>query len=584
MNQIIQGDCLEKLKDLEDNSIDAVVTDPPAGISFMGKEWDTDKGGRDCWIKWMQEVATECSRVLKPGGHALVWTIPRTSHWTATAWENAGFQVRDVVAHIFGSGFPKSLDIGKKIDKMQGNKREVIGRNPNSRENCDKTNTLYESGTVGKTDILTKGNSEFEGFGTALKPAREDWLLMRNPIEKGLTVAENCLKWGTGGINIDECRVEYQGQDDWNNTFRPSGNIDKNCWIRESNSVARKDIINRSGRFPANLIHDGSDEVVGLFPQTGKGGYPKLTKDFTGKSNITFRGSEEREVRINSDSGSASRFFKECKQEELCDLCFSVRYDTMSICKNTNVNNVEKNLITTQATSGNTVPLNVEDSQEEQLVQLVRSVGNLCEQCGTLIVQELVKIKSLDFKTEESQVIQDFIGNYKKCILLQNLVQFAEQMENIDTTQTTKNLLKLFGSANLVITNYIKEIRKSEPSRFKYTPKASKSERNKGCEGLEEKQQDESRKEGNPGGDNPRNRGVHKVKNHHPTVKPIALMEYLVKLVSREGATVLDPFAGSGSTLIACKNLNRNYIGIELDPEYCKIAEARLKEKQKRLL
>ena len=105
MIKLLQGDCLEVMKGLADNSVDSIVTDPPAGISFMGKAWDHHKGGRDQWIIWTQSVATECNRLLKPGGHALVWAIPRTSHWTATAWENAGFEVRDIITHCFGSGF-----------------------------------------------------------------------------------------------------------------------------------------------------------------------------------------------------------------------------------------------------------------------------------------------------------------------------------------------------------------------------------------------------------------------------------------------------------------------------------------------
>ena len=124
---ILHGDCLEHLKTFESDSIDSLVTDPPAGISFMGKEWDHHKGGRDEWITWMKSVMVECLRVMKPGAHGLVWAIPRTSHWTATALENAGFEVRDVVTHLFGSGFPKSLDISKAIDKAAGATREVIG-------------------------------------------------------------------------------------------------------------------------------------------------------------------------------------------------------------------------------------------------------------------------------------------------------------------------------------------------------------------------------------------------------------------------------------------------------------------------
>src|SRR3990167_3159126 len=110
LNKIHNVDALVLMGAMESGSVDSIVTDPPAGISFMGKEWDHHKGGRDQWIAWMQEIAAECLRVLKPGGHALVWALPRTSHWTATAWENGGFEVRDCVYHLFGSGFPKSLD------------------------------------------------------------------------------------------------------------------------------------------------------------------------------------------------------------------------------------------------------------------------------------------------------------------------------------------------------------------------------------------------------------------------------------------------------------------------------------------
>lgn len=110
---LLQGDCLEQLKDLPDNSIDSMVTDPPAGISFMGKAWDSNKGGSKEWIAWMADVMKECLRVLKPGAHAFVWTLPRTQHWTGTALEDAGFEIRDQISHCFGSGFPKSRDLFK---------------------------------------------------------------------------------------------------------------------------------------------------------------------------------------------------------------------------------------------------------------------------------------------------------------------------------------------------------------------------------------------------------------------------------------------------------------------------------------
>src|SRR5690606_15291027 len=126
--EIIHADCLDILATMEAGSVCSVVTDPPAGIAFMGREWDRDKGGRDAWVAWMRGIAEECLRVAKPGAHALVWALPRTSHWTATAWEDAGWDVRDRVAHLHGQGFPKSLNL----------------------------------------------DGEWEGWGTALKPAMED--------------------------------------------------------------------------------------------------------------------------------------------------------------------------------------------------------------------------------------------------------------------------------------------------------------------------------------------------------------------------------------------------------------------------
>ena len=118
------GDCLDVLPALEENSVDTVITDPPAAISFMGKEWDSDKGGREQWVEWLTAVMKECYRVMKPGGAALVWALPRTSHWTGLAIERAGFRIVDVITYLFGSGFPKSHAIGKAIDQQEYKRRE----------------------------------------------------------------------------------------------------------------------------------------------------------------------------------------------------------------------------------------------------------------------------------------------------------------------------------------------------------------------------------------------------------------------------------------------------------------------------
>jgi site-specific DNA-methyltransferase (adenine-specific) len=213
---VICSDCLAGLRDLPDNSIDAVVTDPPSGIAFMGADWDKDKGGRDAWIDWLAEIMREVWRVTKPGGHALVWALPRTQHWTATAIENAGWEVRDVLMHVFGSGFPKSLDVSKKIDEMAGHKRDLPkhsawscapGTSTNVCDRCGKS----KGGQAGNCQCdkngqpLTDEAKQWAGWGTALKPSHEAWILARKPLAG--TVAATVLEHGTGALNIDGCRV-----------------------------------------------------------------------------------------------------------------------------------------------------------------------------------------------------------------------------------------------------------------------------------------------------------------------------------------------------------------------------------------
>lgn len=177
--KIIQGDCLEKLKDIENNSIDSIVTDPPYELGFMGKKWD------NTGIANNVEMWKECLRVLKPGGHLLAFSGTRTYHRMASAIEDAGFEVRDMIEWVYGSGFPKSLNIGKAVDKLQGNEREVVGENPNYRPISGKEGYLGES-NFRQTDgmsISTKGTSEWEGWGTALKPSHESILVAQKSFQ-----------------------------------------------------------------------------------------------------------------------------------------------------------------------------------------------------------------------------------------------------------------------------------------------------------------------------------------------------------------------------------------------------------------
>lgn len=211
----------------------------------------------------MTDVMAECYRVLKPGAHGLVWAIPRTSHWTATALENAGFEVRDVVTHLFGSGFPKSLNVSKAIDKAAGAERETVGVNPSSRPNSkvkngrgfDGMRTETESAGVQLiTAPATEAAKQWDGWGTALKPASEHWILVRKPLSEK-TVAANVLKWGTGAINIDGCRVAGKLDGDPNRFTKAYSQGDGHeGWRRQAHENYTPPVVRSEGRFPANLV------------------------------------------------------------------------------------------------------------------------------------------------------------------------------------------------------------------------------------------------------------------------------------------------------------------------------------------
>ena len=252
------------IKKIPNNSIDSIITDPPAWINFMGKWWDKDKWWRDIWIEWMQKIAIECLRVLKPWWHALVWSIPRTSHWTAFAFENAWFDIKDKIYHIFWSWFPKSQNIWKNIDKIQWNKREEYIREDflkrsNKKEQSNSQVPCWKKG------IYTKSNSKYEWWWTALKPAHEDWILLKKPITEK-NIALNVLKWWTGGINIDKSRI---GTDGARNNWNTKGTAESNSvWYYWKAIKQNYDM----WRFPANLIHDWSEIIINKFPKTKSGG------------------------------------------------------------------------------------------------------------------------------------------------------------------------------------------------------------------------------------------------------------------------------------------------------------------------
>ena len=267
-NKIIQGDCLEKLKELEENSVDSIVTDPPYELGFMGKSWD-NTGVANNPLMW-----AECLRVLKPGGYLLSFGGTRTYHRMAVAIEDAGFEVRDMIEWIYGSGFPKSLNIGKVTDKFlkTGNASwNGTGDSSNGALGYSKLQHKqdyrpedYSNRHQNKDEITEDKAKQWEGWGTALKPAHEPICMARKPLAEK-TVAENVLKYGTGGINIDESRVGEREKEQFTGKKEGSINAYGDYFYEKSETPLP------SGRFPANLIHDGSDEVVELFPDTKSG-------------------------------------------------------------------------------------------------------------------------------------------------------------------------------------------------------------------------------------------------------------------------------------------------------------------------
>jgi len=301
---ILQGNCLDVLPTLESNSVDSIVTDPPYGISFMGKKWDYDVPSVDVW--------RECLRVLKPGGHLLSFAGTRTQHRMAVNIEDAGFEIRDMIAWVYGSGFPKSHNVGNAVDKSLGceNRGHAISSGSQIHPTTGKPRANGE--LLPKYEGRTDEGKKWAGFGTAFKPAMEPITVARKPLIG--TVAANVLAHGCGGLNIDGCRVEYQGKEDFENTLKSNtGNIAGGTFKCSSKSMAKEEVITQLGRFPANLIHDGSQEVLELFPNTKSVQSMRGLQHSGRHGGLADIGGNIKEgtnsLRGHNDSGSAARFF-----------------------------------------------------------------------------------------------------------------------------------------------------------------------------------------------------------------------------------------------------------------------------------
>ena len=499
---VLNGNNIELLKNYPDNYFDSVVTDPPYGLGkepnpselmrawletgyheiqgkgFMGKEWDAFVPQPIFW--------KEVFRVLKHGGHVVAFYGTRTYDWGVMAMRFAGFEVRDCIQWLYGSGFPKSHNISKAIDKLNG-VQSIKGEL--KFKGGTQLGVINDDSWKPKDVYEEFANSEdaknWQGWGSALKPANEPIVLARKPLEKGLSIAENVLKWGVGGINIDGCRIGTSGGTERNGDSvflnEPiKGQVHSTRGYSTGHEISE---INK-GRFPANLIltHHPECECKGVKKVKAISGGCKFNSAFfkSGESNFTPNGG------IGDENG----------EETIED------WDCHPDC-----------------------PIKILD-----------------EQSGVL--------KSGQLKSGHKQ---------------------GEGM---------------FGKigGDKIIGNYGGD--SGGASRFFYVAKASKSERNKGLDDFEEKplafsnQAKAELKRGNSdfdGGDaKGHGNSIRHLKNFHPTVKPVKLMQYLVRLITPPNGIVLDPFCGSGTTGIACKLEGFEFVGMEQDPEYSKIAEARI--------
>ena len=314
--RLLQGDCRDVLRTLPDASVDSIVTDPPYELTtgkkggtgaggFMGLAWDSTGVAFDA-ATWL-----ECLRVLKPGGHLLAFSGTRTYHRMVCAIEDAGFEIRDQIGWVFGSGFPKSLDVSKAIDAKLGATRDLTKAGEVKRAGYGGDwDTGSSSSRPRRDEPATDEARQWQGWGTALKPAWEPICMARKPLIG--TVAANVLAHGTGGLNVDGCRIEIPANDEsgsWGNGRSRGGG----CWSpgRVNGGSEPEGKRHDAGRWPANLIHDGSDEVLAAFPESdGQAGAVRGTEPSkTGDANCygTFR--RVKSLQPRGDTGSAARFF-----------------------------------------------------------------------------------------------------------------------------------------------------------------------------------------------------------------------------------------------------------------------------------
>lgn len=331
---VYQGDCIEVMRQMPENSVGAIITDPPYGLEFMGRDWDgfgTPLG----FQTWTEAWAREALRILKPGGHLLAFAGTRTYHRMASGVEDAGFEIRDCIAWMYGSGFPKSLDVSKAIDKAAGAEREVVDvlRSPYKVDRAEADRRAYgkfdhetdERGYLLNpvTKPATPDAEKWSGWGTALKPAFEPVVVARKPLVG--TVAQNVLEHGTGALNVDGCRIGYASETDKEqalagDAFKRKDTRDKGWsrpWMEDADKIARMNAEAKAraqnGRWPANVTLDETAAAM-LDKQSGFRKSPAIVKQGRRTGGVTGIGTDlQREVPGYADTGGASRFFYTAK-------------------------------------------------------------------------------------------------------------------------------------------------------------------------------------------------------------------------------------------------------------------------------
>ena len=543
---MIQGDCLDVLRGMAANSIDAVVCDPPYGLAFMGKKWDYDVP--------IVEVWAECLRVLKPGGHLLAFAGTRTQHRMAVRIEDAGFEIRDMLAWVYGSGFPKSMDVSKAIDKAAGAERDVVGAYSGAtnigKKSDRKRGYGHDGFATGGTDTTvyitapaTDLARQWSGWGTALKPALEPITMARKPLVG--TVAANVQEFGTGAINVDACRVAHAGEactggardgssakhthEGWNRPWKHDPAACQAMADRKAEYEARSATL---GRWPANLIHDGSDEVVGLFPNAG-GGFGKRGALNGGATRWGFDGYGQ--AVGYGDSGSAARFFY-CAKASKAE-------------RESGLDSIE--IVVVQCSSWEN-----EDQKARLRVDTAQSPPRVIAVSGAPC-NDVIAWNTLLFGSPSTD----------PCLLVSKST--IETATNSITESRTLNWLARSTTSGYTVVASCETEHGGNPaeSAARGTPSLTiTSEWTVSARGVERVQSPTrlsiSGNAGSPA--------------DHPTVKPASLMAYLCRLVTPPGGTILDPFTGSGSTGIGAIREGFNFVGIEREAEYVEIARKRI--------